>query len=609
MHLRIQRRLLLLTIMPNAFAVTAGATSTTIKIRPWTCVVAFHSRTRTMYRRTVHPESIGDYFSSGKRIHSVLFSSFGRGTSLQSPTIQSSHTHRQSTQHNMSSYPPMQSRTEFIHQITSFLEEESIPYRPLTNDEMHHILNSYLPSSTNSRDELHSILAHRNIYLVGPEHSFNLQSTNALFILHLCPTLTLDDIQTMLGNDSTASSSLDTNTISDSVARYAWMNAHLTNALTSYFNKSNETNELLGYNHSNQEQQQQQQHKAPPIVHLHQDIYNQNPTIVQSRLKSKVALHKQRIYGRQCFVARISKLEYLPFLEANHLWGGTGAKSAFGLFEKSKRKSTTNTTSTKAKTANIKESGDPSKLVAVATFSPKRKVSRAGSIYQSYELLRFCTQLDTTVVGGLTKLISAFVKEIPQTKKLHKNTDPSDSGTDDFGIDIITSIDRDFGCSTWPQFEIMDVMDPVPMFIGEDGIRRHAVGAGLIPLDQNEAESLDLGTSALLRAGLPQKLRDDLHQRQFVEGGDSPWEIAAEKGFHPVFDAGVERLMYIARKPSCQKQSTDSTRVNTKIDESNDDLTLEEMWEQSVPRFVTKHYSPNHGLDWMLRCIQEKRLF
>jgi hypothetical protein len=35
---------------------------------------------------------------------------------------------------------------------------------------------------------------------------------------------------------------------------------------------------------------------------------------------------------------------------------------------------------------------------------------------------------------------------------------------------------RDFGLNTWPNF----------MFAGEDGIRRHAVGADLLSLDQKE---------------------------------------------------------------------------------------------------------------------------
>jgi hypothetical protein len=48
-------------------------------------------------------------------------------------------------------------------------------------------------------------------------------------------------------------------------------------------------------------------------------------------------------------------------------------------------------------------------------------------------------------------------------------------------------VERDFGSNKWPGFDVMDVIDPVPMVVGEsDGIRRHAVGARLIPLDQSD---------------------------------------------------------------------------------------------------------------------------
>jgi hypothetical protein len=72
------------------------------------------------------------------------------------------------------------------------------------------------------------------------------------------------------------------------------------------------------------------------------------------------------------------------------------------------------------------------------------------------------------------------------------------------------------------------------MFVGEDGIRRHAVGAGLLPLDQKEYEgNKTLRTSELLRAGLPTHLLDKMNQ------SETPWDDAAAEGFHPVFDAGV----------------------------------------------------------------------
>ncbi|GHB79231.1 hypothetical protein GCM10007390_36510 [Persicitalea jodogahamensis] len=50
-------------------------------------------------------------------------------------------------------------------------------------------------------------------------------------------------------------------------------------------------------------------------------------------------------------------------------------------------------------------------LVAAATFARPRVFDREGSSHRSYELVRFANLLNTTVVGGLDKLLSHFVKE------------------------------------------------------------------------------------------------------------------------------------------------------------------------------------------------------
>jgi hypothetical protein len=154
----------------------------------------------------------------------------------------------------------------------------------------------------------------------------------------------------------------------------------------------------------------------------------------------------------------------------------------------------------------------------------------------------------------LTKLVSAFVKDIPAKNQA------SDSNGSAVRINIITSVDRDFGSNKWPGFDVMDVMDPVPMFVGEsDGIRRHAVGAGLIPLDQSDqaCNSATLSASEILRAGLPDELRRELHHENNDASSDDPFGFVAQNGFQPLFDAGVERLMRIISNPNTV-QSTDT---------------------------------------------------
>ena len=478
-------------------------------------------------------------------------------------------------------------RSEFIQQVTSFLDKEDMPYRKLRHEEICHVLQSYASqqqriNSTATSIRLESMLKERTILLVGKGYQHSLQNNNNtcsvqnVFLLHICPTMYLSDVQDVYQRHYHPSGI--TTTTSRAIASYAWLNSQLTNA----FSQTNPTR-----HHLDIMQKINRNNHPLTIVHLHQDVWHRSSEIVQSRLRSKLGIHNNcRIYARKTTVRRISKSVYLPFLTEHHLWGGTGAKFGYGLYY---------LPSSKTKTITIDEDKEDEKeeepqLMAVATFSSKRKVVRNGNIYHSYELLRFCTRRDTTVVGGLTKLISAFVKDVSEKQQ------------DDVGVDIITSIDRDFGSNTWPNFVTVDIMDPVPMFVGVDGIRRHAVGAGLISLDlcQDGNEGAVRG-SDMLRAGLPLSLMDDMNNMTTDDniGLCNPWEIAANEGFHPVFDAGVERLMHVVNRPSREQQNAEC---------ASSAASLAELWETSVPRFVTKHYSPNSGVERMLQCIREVKV-
>ncbi len=57
---------------------------------------------------------------------------------------------------------------------------------------------------------------------------------------------------------------------------------------------------------------------------------------------------------------------------------------------------------------------------------------------------------------------------------------------DGSGMDIVTLIDCNFGTgNSWLNFASVEVMDPVPMFVGDiDGARRHVVSVGLTLLGQ-----------------------------------------------------------------------------------------------------------------------------
>jgi hypothetical protein len=148
-------------------------------------------------------------------------------------------------------------------------------------------------------------------------------------------------------------------------------------------------------------------------LQLHQDVWLRSQSIIELRLRVKCRMHHRRYYVHKTAVGRVSKSEYVPFLAEHHLWGTTGAKFVYGLF--------------------AKDGAGPRDLVAVASLSSGRTISRANCPFQSFDLLRLCMAKDATVVGGLAKLLSTFVRHIAGRGEGDRS-----------GVEVVMSINRDF---------------------------------------------------------------------------------------------------------------------------------------------------------------------
>ncbi len=101
------------------------------------------------------------------------------------------------------------------------------------------------------------------------------------------------------------------------------------------------------------------------------------------------------IYARNCEVRKISAEVAAEFLKRNHLYGMTRSEYRYGLFRKR---------ATGERETDMMETAS---LVAVATFS-------AGRLFEdgtmSYEWIRYASVKGTRVVGGMGRLLDAFVK-------------------------------------------------------------------------------------------------------------------------------------------------------------------------------------------------------
>ena len=116
------------------------------------------------------------------------------------------------------------------------------------------------------------------------------------------------------------------------------------------------------------------------LIPLWEDQWQNNRTCIESRLRSILG-KSERIHGRQTVVQKIDQNVSKTFLNENHLHGSTKARYKFGLFHKEE-------------------------LVAVMTVGSR---VRFRNDQNSYDIIRYCTKNNYSIVGGLGKLIK-FIK-------------------------------------------------------------------------------------------------------------------------------------------------------------------------------------------------------
>ena len=146
------------------------------------------------------------------------------------------------------------------------------------------------------------------------------------------------------------------------------------------------------------------------IIHLWEDVWLNQKDLVQSRILAMIGIFK-RLNARHCIVERIDKKTSDNFLNVNHLQGSVKAKFKYGLFLKSQYVERFFGSVVCGDTGNGIQSPQP-KLIAVATFSGARTMKigeRVGT--RSFELIRFATLQNYVVVGGMDKLLKAFIKD------------------------------------------------------------------------------------------------------------------------------------------------------------------------------------------------------
>lgn len=123
------------------------------------------------------------------------------------------------------------------------------------------------------------------------------------------------------------------------------------------------------------------------IIQIFEDEWKNKTNIVKSRISNILGVTPRKIYARQCIIKEISSSIAAEFCEQYHIMGKGRSNVRIGLFFKDE-------------------------LVSVMTFT-KSNLSRK---LVGWELNRFASITNTTVVGGASKLFSAFLRsENPST--------------------------------------------------------------------------------------------------------------------------------------------------------------------------------------------------
>jgi len=133
------------------------------------------------------------------------------------------------------------------------------------------------------------------------------------------------------------------------------------------------------------------QKRGVKLIQIFEDEWMFKKDIVKSRLLNELGKTKKRIYARKCVIKEVDNKIKKEFLEENHIQGDSVDKIRLGLFESEE-------------------------LVSIMTFSKKRIALGGKDEKGSLELNRFCSKINTSVVGGFQKLLSHFIKNYSPKK-------------------------------------------------------------------------------------------------------------------------------------------------------------------------------------------------
>lgn len=127
------------------------------------------------------------------------------------------------------------------------------------------------------------------------------------------------------------------------------------------------------------------------LVQIFADEIYHKQSIVESRISHYLHLDSIKVYGRKCEVKEINNDISMHFFNETHIQGGFQSKYNYGLYYKDT-------------------------LISCISFNPGRDCTGNSNKKDEYELIRFSTLPNYQIIGGFSKLLQHFIRNIKPTK-------------------------------------------------------------------------------------------------------------------------------------------------------------------------------------------------
>ncbi len=126
------------------------------------------------------------------------------------------------------------------------------------------------------------------------------------------------------------------------------------------------------------------------LIHIFEDDWNMRRDIVKSIIKNRLGVSDKIIYGRKCVIKYVKSSDVRIFLDNNHIQGFSRSTYKIGLYYENR-------------------------LVSLMTFGYRNINGK-----KEFELIRFCNEINTNVIGATSKLFKHFTKNIKPSLNITK---------------------------------------------------------------------------------------------------------------------------------------------------------------------------------------------